>query len=244
MAKHKKRGKERLKNRNVGVLAFPANETSYGPSPLEAYPEHAMYIAYIIAEWSQIEYKLAMWLALRLSTDKHIVLPMVYRLETSRARLDMMAAGLRELLPDHNEVSGKFEKLLGDASGALNLRNKYAHAHYGPDNDSGELAIAGMGKKKHVNVPLHELKSHFAQMQQTSHTLGLILAAELELPLLGPDKPETMPAHPLGKFAVRVRPAPLEQPQSSGGLPEVPPASSGPMGKQRIGRIAVPKKDA
>jgi hypothetical protein len=237
----KKRGASRIKNRQVGVMSFPLDAETSGPSPLESFPKHAELIAYIIAEWSQIEYKLAIWLAMRLSTDQHIVLPMVYTLETSRARLDLMACGLRRLLGDDPQVRGKLDKLLNNASEALNLRNKYAHAHFGPDADSQELAIAGMGKKAPINIPEHELKEHFRRMKELSHTLGVVLAAELGLPLKGVDAPDSVPNHPLGKHAVHTRPAQPAQPQSSEGIPEVPPASGEPRGAQRIGYLGEPE---
>lgn len=210
----------RIKNRGVGVMTFPNDVDIVGPSPLEAFPEHARLIAYIIAEWSQIEYKLAMWLALRLSANNDIILPMVYALETSRARLDVMATALRQLLGQHPSVKGRLDKMLIEAGQVLTLRNRYAHAHFGPDADSRELAIAGMGKKPPTNVPLHELTHHLNRAKSLSHQLGLILAAELGVPIKGPGAPDSVPAHPLGSHAVRTDRVRIEPP---GPFPEKPP---------------------
>lgn len=215
MSKKRSKHGPRPKNEFIAVMRFPKDPDTPDPGLLEGFPEHAQYIAYIIAEWSHIEYRMAMWLALRLSTDKHIILPMVYSLETSRARFDMMASGLRDLLGDHPQVRGKLEQLLKRVDQALRLRNKYAHAYYGQDGDSMELAIAGLGKKKPVNLPLHELKHHFAQLRTLTHQLDVILAAEFGLPLGGPDAIDTVPAHPLGIHAVRTRPSPPTPPGPS-----------------------------
>src|ERR1700738_1781366 len=200
----KKKAKSRIKNQQISVAMFPKDETTIGSSPLEAFPEHAQLITYVIAEWSQIEYRLALWLARRLSKDKHVILPMIYALETSRARLDIMAPGLRQLISEPR-VQGRLDKLLGEASQFLNLRNRYAHGHFGQDADSGELAIAGMGKKSPINIPLHELKDHCGRMKPLPHQLSVILAAELGLPLKGPVALDSVPAHPLGLSVARDR---------------------------------------
>jgi hypothetical protein len=225
--------KTRDKNQMVGVLMFPQDAKTIPPSPLEAFPEHAKYIAYIVAEWSQIEYKLAMWTALRMSADKHVVMPMIYALETSRARLDVMAAVLRELVGDHPKVKGRLDKLLTEASQLLSLRVRYAHGHFGPDADSQELAIAGMGKRQAINIPLHELKHHFTRFKGLSHELAVIVATELGLPLGGPDAPDSAPTHPLGLYDGHARRAKQEPPQPSDEI-QLPQASREPFGAHSI----------
>lgn len=222
MSKKKKSEKSRIKNREVAIFMLPGAEKRIDPSPLEAYPEHAKYIAYIIAEWSQIELRLAMWVATRMLADQHIVLPMIYALETSRARLDVMAAALRGLIGVERPIAlGKLDKLLSEASQLLTLRVRYAHGHFGPDRDSLELAIAPLwgSKRKPINIPLHELKYHFERFKKLSHDLAVIVAAELGLPLRGPDAPDSVPAHPLGLVAAHARQKQKEPPPPS---PESP----------------------
>jgi len=236
MAKEKK---TRDKNRTIGVLMFPLDAKNVPPSPLEAFPEHAKHIAFIVAEWSQIEYKLAMWTALRMSADQHVVLPMIYALETSRARLDVMAAVLSGLVGDHPKVKGRLERLLTEASQLLALRVRYAHGHFGPDADSQELAIAGMGKRPPINIPLHELKHHFTRFKSLSHELALIIATELGLPLGGPETPDTVPAHPLGLYDGHARRAKQGPHQPSDEI-QLPPASRAPFGAHSIVQLTDP----
>src|SRR5262245_17223597 len=119
MGKKSKPGKSRIKNREVNIMMFPRSEDDRPNSPLEEFPEHAQLISYIIAEWSQIEHKLAIWLGLRLSADNQIIAPMVFALETSRARLDLIAAGLRHLMPP--SARNKLDAVLLKAQQALAL---------------------------------------------------------------------------------------------------------------------------
>jgi hypothetical protein len=184
---------------------MPSGVDAVDPTMLEAFPEHAKIIAFIIAEWSQVEYKLGLWLALRLSADGRIIQPMIYAIESSRARINAMHSAITHLLVHDPKSTKAVDAIFGEVSSMLNLRNRYAHAHFGRDSDSEELAIAAPPGKttKPFNIPLHELQDHFSKMKRLSHKLGVILAAELKLPLKGPDAPASIPAHPLGMSSVR-----------------------------------------
>lgn len=208
----KNKPKSRVKNRNISFLTFPGDERVIDPSPLERFPEQAQTIAYVVAEWSQIDAKLTMWLALAMEEDGRIIRPMIQSIESSRARLDVTAAALRELVGDHPKMKGRLDDILKSAHSLLTLRNRYAHGHFGADRDSGELALGG---PKPMNLPIHEIKHHLSLMKKLSHELALIVATQLGLPLKGPDAPDSVPSHPLGLRAARSYQEHQEPPQPS-----------------------------
>jgi hypothetical protein len=208
--------KSRKKNEAVLVFRLPTNEKEIPPTILELFPDHAKLIGCFIAEWSVAEHYLAVWLALRLKADAHIIRPMIYAIESSRARIDVMATAMDQLFALDSGAQRQLAEIFKEAGNLLTLRNRYAHAYYGEDRDSKELAItAPASAKRPTNLPLHELNYHFERLRKFSAKLGLIVAAEMQLPLKGPDAPESVPAHPLGLRFSRNHTAPPEPSQPS-----------------------------
>jgi hypothetical protein len=188
----------RQQERETQMITFPRDPHIVEPSVMEEFPEHAKFVGFIIAEWSQIEVKLTLILAAKLSADQQIIIPMIAAIESSRARLNTIQAALYALAGPGTALRRRLGKVLEEADKLLTLRNRYAHAHFGPERESRELAITSLGgRTRPLSIPLHELKHHFERMKQLSHLLGVILAAELKLPLMGPDSPSSVPTHPL-----------------------------------------------
>jgi hypothetical protein len=213
--------KSRKKNERVRVFTLPASENAIDPTAMERFPEHARLIGCFIAEWSVAEHWLALWLGLQLSDDAAIIRPMIYAIESSRARVDAMAAAMDQLFARDQRARLKVAEVFKEALQLLTLRNRYAHGYFGDDPDSGELAITSPASaKRPINIPVHELKHHFERLKRFSHRMSLIVAAEIGLPLRGPHEPGSVPAHPLGSPFVRTRsgleapppPSPMSQP--------------------------------
>src|SRR4051794_40303948 len=90
--------KEKPTKENTYLVVLPLDpEGANDPTLMEGFPEHAKLIGYIIAEWSQIEYKMAALVAISLQVPFTSIANMIYALESPGARLDVMRAGLSHI---------------------------------------------------------------------------------------------------------------------------------------------------
>jgi len=154
--------------------------------------------------------------------DALAVESMLFTVESSRARLQVLQIGFAHVLSQ--DVLPRAELLIKRAGEILKLRNRYAHAIYGKDNDSKELAIVTRGRKIHtVNIPLHELKHHLEQMRALSHDIGVMMLDTMPPPLPIPHELVSAPRHLTERSPGHTAPAPPEPPPPS---PESPEAQS------------------
>lgn len=215
--------------RDAMIMRFPGSADAVDPAVIELMPEHARLIGFLVAEWTQIEYKLTMYLALCLHAEARYIQPMIYAIESSKARINAVGAALRELV-DNEPGRLWVEHTLTEAEKLLQQRNKYAHGMYGVDATSGECTLIGMGGRRETKLaPLHDLEHQFERMKALSHRLGVAIAAELGLPLGGPDATDSVPRdHP--RIRTRTPPAPAGPPPASPATPAdaegLPPAGT------------------
>jgi hypothetical protein len=200
-----------------GVLNMPSDtrpSDSYATATIiEGYPDHARIIGYIIAEWTQVEFKLIMWLAFCLRLDRMIIKPMLYAIETSRGRLEAMTSAFLVLFKEEPERS-EVLAILTEAKSLLNQRNKFAHAAYAKSS-TGELAIVKPRTDEAVELPVHDLRHQFERMRALSDRIGQKLRPFFgKLPLTPFAAPATQ-QNPSGSDSVRIHPSPQEPPPAS-----------------------------
>jgi len=208
--------------KNESVLVGRWSRDPGTPRILDEYPDHARLIGLIIAEWAHIEWRLVFTLQNYFEDDALAVESMLFTVESSRARLQVLQIGFAHVLSQ--DVLPRAELLIKRAGEILKLRNRYAHAIYGKDNDSKELAIVTRGRKIHtVNIPLHELKHHLEQMRALSHDIGVMMLDTMPPPLPIPHELVSAPRHLTERSPGHTAPAPPEPPPPS---PESPEAQS------------------
>lgn len=143
------------------------------PLIVEAYPEHFQIIGFFIAGWSELEYKLMAFLAVELQIPLKIVTAMMYAIESSGARLDVMRAVFGQA-PD-SPVKTEYLDFLTEAGSILTQRNKFAHAIYA-EGHNYELAILGMRRDSASDLPVHDLKHQLGRLKNLSYRVGRNLA--------------------------------------------------------------------
>ncbi|MDP9202600.1 MAG: hypothetical protein M3P26_11805 [Gemmatimonadota bacterium] len=155
------------------ILLLPIDpKAADDPAIIEAFPNHMRLIGSIIAEWSHVEYKLAMLLAMGLRCPQQTVAAMLYAIESSGARLDVIEAVFRHFKePARSEASA----LIEEARSMLVQRNKFAHSIYGESADGG-LAIVGIRRDSAGDLPEHDLRHQFERMKALSYHAGRFLA--------------------------------------------------------------------
>lgn len=95
------------------------------------------------------------------------ILGMVYALNNSQARLDVIEAGFATFLDGHPRQK-RIESLIKQARICVKLRNIYAHAHYGPSVD-GKLIKTDWrqpGAKAARKVNISDLKIGVQQLNE------------------------------------------------------------------------------
>lgn len=196
---------------------------------IERYPDQARLIGSIVAEWSQVEHNLVMLLGLSMKADAEIIRPMLYAIESSGARLDVISAAFAVLMKDRPEVWAEMEAVLTEAKKVLVQRNKYAHSFYGVSG-TGELAVLGFRRGEANDLPLHDLKYQFDRVRELSKAVSISLAFALGLaktpPLASPlplASPETKgvesdaragPASPMPRLASPATRRPRKKPRA------------------------------
>ena len=157
------------------------------PSMFESFPEHAKAIAFIIAEWNQIEFSLSGLLSLHIRVAPAAVRSMVYAIESSGGRLDLMRAAFTNLesnAEDRAEILG----ILDEAQSVLRQRNKYAHGLFGKSPDGG-LALFGLRRDEVTDLPLHDLNHQVNRVRDLSFRVRKLASKRLGLFGTGnPDK--------------------------------------------------------
>jgi hypothetical protein len=97
---------------------------------LGQHERHAAYIADIIANWNIVEHSMFMVLTEMLGTKPHHARHILSAVASSQARLAIVSAiGAVELKKDP-ELLKEFNDAMKALSGALRLRNQYAHGIY------------------------------------------------------------------------------------------------------------------
>jgi hypothetical protein len=200
--------------------SFPIDPTEKPETWLERFPEHARYIGMLIGEWSILENKLAVLTALYVSKSASVILPMIYAVESSHARLESMRGALSVVLANHPKLHAETEKLFDVARGMLTQRNKYAHALYGRNRLTGDLIKVGTRGDPTEDVPLHVLKHQFERMKAHAHAVGVVCAVALHerkllLRLPAPPSAQPEPQNPKRSSVARKSPSPPKRPQSS-----------------------------
>ena len=164
----------------------PASEESYlwhpdGRAILEAFPKHAQAIGALIAEYAIVEQKLALLLSFLMGTRKGVVMPMVYAIESSKARLEAMRAAMRSIMIAKSPDQWDFwNGLFDEARRLLTQRNKYAHAVFSVTKQSGTLMKTDPATFDVSPVPLHDVQHQLERMKVHSQALVLALKPFLE----------------------------------------------------------------
>lgn len=160
----------------VFALTTKAPETA-----LDAFPEHAKLIACLIAEYSAMEHKLATMVAWSMGNRKDVVLPMIYAVDSSRARLEAMRAALIVLMEQRApDTVPRFNALFDTARALLTQRNKFAHALFGKNTKTGELMRIDPSNYDSTEVPLHDIQHQLNRMKDHSFQVGQMLEPLLE----------------------------------------------------------------
>lgn len=140
------------------------------PMLIEAYPHHVRLIGLIICAWSEIEYKLIGLLAIDLKVPMETIGMMVYAVESSGARLEILRAAFARLHKDETKRT-EMIALIEEAQSLLLQRNKFAHSLYG-HSEFGEMAIVSIRKDLAADLPLHDLKHQFERMRNLNFRVG------------------------------------------------------------------------
>src|ERR1019366_3572877 len=149
---------------------------------LEHFPEHAKLIAFIIAEWSHIEYHLIVMLASVSRAKQGIIHPMLYAVQSSASRLEAMKAAFGKLVFDEPRRT-KIMQALDDARGVLTYRDKLGHALYGwfdVDGPHNDLAIVSQTDRRPSHVlPLHDLQHQYQRSKELNQRVASLMLFEL-----------------------------------------------------------------
>jgi hypothetical protein len=154
---------------------------------LTEHPEHAALIAKIIAQWSAIEDAYTRLFSYFIGVNFFSVSQLFATLVASRAKLDLFEAAGQYFFAGDAEGLAAFTELVGLLSGRLKIRNKFAHAIYGID-DNGDLVIvrrdrelAQPGKAVEI-VKLADLEAAWSDSAFTFNTalrFNIILHAKM-----------------------------------------------------------------
>jgi hypothetical protein len=136
---------------------------------LHRFPDEAARIGRIVAAFGELEFILAECLGEVLS-DRDTALRTIFRLASSRARIDTLDALLR---PAYEKIGRKSEyvDMLGAVRHCQRIRNQYAHSHYGDQlrfglfltnlQDAAEKPESFEHQWRHVDVPLLDQQEHY-----------------------------------------------------------------------------------
>jgi hypothetical protein len=105
---------------------------------LSAHPDHARYVACIIAQWNAIEDVATGLLSTFLGADLFTAAQIFAGVASGR-RLELLTVAGRRFLAEQ-PLREEFDKLMADLGERLASRNDYAHALYGVD-EAGTLTI-------------------------------------------------------------------------------------------------------
>lgn len=131
--------------------------------PVDEYGQYFRFIVHLITGWNHFEFVIAGILALLMNVPDKQILAMIYALNNSGARLDVIEKGLAPILHNHPRKD-RIEKILKEARGCLKNRNTYAHAKYASVLGGGlvrsDWRYMSFGSRKHpvTTVNLSDLK--------------------------------------------------------------------------------------
>lgn len=179
---------------------------------LEAFPKHAQAIGALIAEYSTIEQNLALLLGFLTGTRKGVVMPMVYAIESSRARLEAMRAAMRSILIKQSREDWEtFNGLFDEARKLLTQRNKYAHAVFSITKNTKALMKTDPATFEVTPVPLHDVEHQLERMRHHS------------MKVVGALKPFVEHMRGQQKASEPPVPQPPNEPDSGGARTHLPP---------------------
>jgi hypothetical protein len=191
--------KKKKKEPPTKVPMFPTNNDDAIPrvSMLEAHPDYARLVGCIVAEWTSIEYTMTWLITSSMERHGRIIQAMVYAVAAGGARLAMMEAGLRAIIPVRPGDT-TLDELFAEADRLLKRRNHFAHIHYARNAKWDGVRTM---KLKHLEtdhpeaskeLPLKELADLFQRMKNFNVAVGgLIQQVRLADLLEGP--PPTKP---------------------------------------------------
>jgi hypothetical protein len=208
--------KEKLNRENTYIVQLPLDpEGANDPALIEAFPEHARMIGYIVAEWSQVEYKTAALVAIALRVPFQVIADMVYALESGGARMDVMRGALSHL--NEEPARSEVEALFTEADSLRHQRNKFAHGLYG-HGPNRELVMHGVRKASLGEVPLHDLMHQYGRMKALSYRAGRLVSSLADMfqeQPQGPGASASLPSTALGSTGPQSPPSPPEPPPPS-----------------------------
>ena len=109
-------------------------------SPFLHHPEHAQYIAGVIAFWNTSEHILASVFALLIGTDPWHAGEILGSLASASAKIDLVESAGRNTLANSQRLT-EFESLLKSARSVMRSRHTYAHGIYAVDEKSRLILV-------------------------------------------------------------------------------------------------------
>ncbi len=134
------------------------------------HPEHARYIANIIAQWNAIEDVAAKLLGIFLGADVFVASQLFASMASSHRLKLIDLTGQRFLAG--KPLLGDFDALVLELDGRLQARNDYAHALYGVGDDGGLTILRRKfdltkPARAQTALPLDELEAEWARCTAT-----------------------------------------------------------------------------
>jgi hypothetical protein len=127
---------------------------------------------------------MATLVALVSRSDRHIIFPMVYAIQSSNARVGAMKAALSQLISIGSQIDAlKVDDVFDRAEKMLRMRDKYAHARYGWFDavaPGDKLWVIGQGTKASHELPLHDLMHQLDRAKELHQDVQSLVDSELE----------------------------------------------------------------
>jgi hypothetical protein len=156
---------------------------------LSEHPDHARYVANIIAQWNATEDVATRLLSVFVGADFFTAAQLFAGVASGR-RLEILAVSGRRFLADQPLLS-EFDALMIDLGERLAKRNDYAHALYGVD-DAGRLTI--LRRKFELTKPARA-ESVLPLSELESEWLGCIATFNRAIRFYGPLWASLSPEH-------------------------------------------------
>jgi hypothetical protein len=152
--------------------------------PFDSNPDFAHTLGMILERWTVLESTLANALACFIDDNEIAARAILYSLNATRVRIQMVRNVARELMPDGPEKRG-FIWLLDKISDHQGQRNEYIHGEYWHNQDASGfdlVMIRPMNSETFTIRPvtLDDLKAHIAKCDEYEFCLSLAIDPEPE----------------------------------------------------------------
>jgi hypothetical protein len=152
-------------------------------TPFDARPEFATLLGRIIERWNAVEYELALSLGHLLDGNFRAAKAIIYSLNATTVRIQLVEAVASELMPEGPELDG-FLYLLNNLRNLARERNEYVHGEFWHAYHDGlDLVIIRPATKQRTTVTRvteNRLQAHIDNVEYRTDQLGLINAENPE----------------------------------------------------------------